>query len=174
MNNYYLNVSKYMASLKTDREKGFTLIELLVVVILMGLMAALAMPILIKQVEKARQAEARSALGAINRTQQAYRQEAATFGSLSQLPITLPPTNFYTFSDDLSAYAIADPEGSAQRAVAVTIYDNDVRNYASAVGQTPAGVYSAIVCEALDPYNDSATTSNSSGVISCVNSRQLR
>ncbi len=174
MNNYYLHLTKSGAGIIREPDRGFTLIELLAVVLIMGIMAGLALPILIKQVEKGRQAEARSTLGAINRTQQAYRQEKATFGALNQLPIVMPPTNYYNFSDDTAAYAAANPLGSAQRAQSVSVYDNDIRNYASAVGQTSAGTFTAIICEAFEPTDDSVTTSNLGGVINCVNGRQIR
>ena len=60
---------------KKNQNKGFTLIELLVVVIIIGVLAAIALPNLLNQVAKGRQAEAKNNLGAINRAQQAYRLE---------------------------------------------------------------------------------------------------
>ena len=60
-------------------EKGFTLIELLVVVIIIGVLAAIALPNLLNQVGKARMSEGKSTLGAINRGQQVYRTENPQF-----------------------------------------------------------------------------------------------
>ena len=73
--------------LKLNRKnmQGFTLIELLVVIIILGILAAIAIPSLLGQVAKGRQAEARVALGLINRAQQGYRYENGIFGTLSNL-----------------------------------------------------------------------------------------
>ena len=75
--------AKLLQNLRNKKgNKGFTLIELLVVVIIIGVLAAVALPNLLGQVAKGRQAEARNILGTINRTQQAHRLEFGTFGEL--------------------------------------------------------------------------------------------
>ncbi len=76
---------------RKPQDEGFTLIELLVVIIIIGILAAIALPSLLAQVAKAKQAEAKQNVGALNRAQQAYFLENQAFvtgaGSLSLLGV---------------------------------------------------------------------------------------
>ncbi|NJM68477.1 MAG: prepilin-type N-terminal cleavage/methylation domain-containing protein [Acaryochloris sp. RU_4_1] len=71
--------------IKKNGNKGFTLIELLVVVIIIGILAAVALPSMLNQASKARLASAKNQAGAINRAQQAYRLENAAFANQTSL-----------------------------------------------------------------------------------------
>jgi type IV pilus assembly protein PilA len=64
---------------KKNGEKGFTLIELLVVIIIIGILAAIALPSFLNQASKARQSEAKTYTGSMNRSQQAYFLEKQEF-----------------------------------------------------------------------------------------------
>jgi prepilin-type N-terminal cleavage/methylation domain-containing protein len=65
---------------KKDSEKGFTLIELLVVIIIIGILAAIALPSFLNQSNKAKQSEAKTYVGSLNKGQQAYFTEKSKFG----------------------------------------------------------------------------------------------
>ncbi|AFY37653.1 hypothetical protein Lepto7376_1300 [[Leptolyngbya] sp. PCC 7376] len=79
MKNFYYQLLQQLNSKKA--EKGFTLIELLVVIIIIGILSAIALPAFLNQANKARQSEAKQALGAINRGQQAYYLEKQLFST---------------------------------------------------------------------------------------------
>ena len=66
---------------KKNGEKGFTLIELLVVIIIIGILAAIALPSFLNQSNKAKQSEAKTYVGTLNKGQQAYYTEKSIFGS---------------------------------------------------------------------------------------------
>ncbi|MGF1522814.1 MAG: prepilin-type N-terminal cleavage/methylation domain-containing protein [Leptolyngbyaceae cyanobacterium] len=64
---------------RKKEEGGFTLIELLVVIIIIGILAAIALPSFLNQASRARETEGRTNIGAVNRGQQAYLLEFGKF-----------------------------------------------------------------------------------------------
>ena len=70
-----LKYLSYISNKKQKGEEGFTLIELLVVVIIIGVLAAVALPNLLSQVGKARETEIKNAVGTTLRQEQAYHFE---------------------------------------------------------------------------------------------------
>lgn len=69
----------------------------MVVIIIIGILAAIALPSFLNQANKARQSEAQTYIGAMNRGQQAYYLENREFGGLGDLDLGLSDSENYTY-----------------------------------------------------------------------------
>jgi type IV pilus assembly protein PilA len=157
--------AKYLQHLvrKNKGNEGFTLIELLVVIIIVGVLAAIALPSFLNQIGKARGSEAKSSLGTINRSQQAYRLETNGFAtSLTSLDAKING-KFYTFATGTTASA-------AFQSATATPTQSELKNSSAGVAQTGDN-FVQIICENTTTVaSASAPTvpTNTAGVLSCA------
>lgn len=66
--------------------KGFTLVELMIVVVIIGILAALAIPRFMRATTKSKQSEAKGILKQIYVMEHAYRQDKDTYVAGSAIP----------------------------------------------------------------------------------------
>jgi type IV pilus assembly protein PilA len=153
MNNVF--TAKLLNNLRNKKgNKGFTLIELLVVVIIVGVLAAVALPNLLGQVGKARETEAKNAIGTLNRGQQTFHFDAKTF-----VTDVLADGDFQTIENPFGVSLISDvyeydvPAGDDASSGAMTATpedatDDGVRGFAGQIDyDTDTGTYGMAVCQ---------------------------
>jgi prepilin-type N-terminal cleavage/methylation domain-containing protein len=86
-------------------EKGFTLIELMIVVVIIGILAALAIPRFMRATTKSKQSEAKQVLKQIYTMQHAYRQEYNTYWGNGTTASAAAPTAFGRIGVDIMTTA---------------------------------------------------------------------
>ena len=68
-----------------EREGGFTLIELLVVIIIIGILAAIAIPVFLNQRQKGYDAQAKSDLRNLATIEETYMTDNQHYGTLAEM-----------------------------------------------------------------------------------------
>ena len=138
---------------KTD--EGFTLIELLVVIIIIGILSAIALPSFLSQANKAKQSEAKTYVGSLNKGQQAFFTEQSKFADdISQLGVGIKTqTTNYTYN---TSAAGALTNATAVSRASLTTSAAGLKAYAGKVALQVAGSASdvtsvAILCETKGP-----------------------
>jgi type IV pilus assembly protein PilA len=166
-------------SFMTGRKKGegFTLIELLVVIIIIGILAAIALPSFLNQANKAKQSEAKQYVGTIVRAQQAYYLEESRFASnISALskPVADTTGNYSYSTTSASGALTAAVYGTPQPAAAALKAYSGTARVAVLTATSEATSYGA-VCQSngIGPTQLAAPTISDSGSATCTSGTLL-
>lgn len=144
---------------KKKADEGFTLIELLVVIIIIGILAAIALPSFLNQANKAKQSEAKTYVGSMNRAQQAYfleEDEFASAASFSNLGLGIKDTTSnYTYVIQAAPLTAGQVKMGAVPNTPGSGGDSSLKAYGGAVGVSAIGSGTstdattvAVLCEA--------------------------
>lgn len=136
--------AKYLQHLlsKKKNHEGFTLIELLVVIIIVGVLAAIALPSFLSQISRARASEGVTNVGSINRAQQVYRYQNTQFSSaVSDLDAQITQ-KYYSYEAANAGATSVDTE--------TTTNENDLKMVSGRAEQTNANTFNAVVCVGTD------------------------
>jgi type IV pilus assembly protein PilA len=140
---------------KKKGEQGFTLVELLVVIVIIGILTAIALPSFLNQTAKAKQVEAKTNMNSMNKIQQAFRIENATFSNnFGDLALG----RLVGGNNPAYAYTIPTATAAAFNGLATT-NDAALKSYSNAVtvatvaggGGVTNSQWDSIVCEAVTP-----------------------
>ncbi len=164
---------KHLTQKKQD--EGFTLIELLVVIIIIGILSAIALPSFLNQANKAKQSEAKTYVGSMNRAQQAYyleNDEFANDGKFGQLGLGIrTATDNYRYGitgggeNSTTVAHYGDPakgNGELNTASALKAYQGVVA--LGQISETSEATTLAVLCEALQSIAQGNETGEGAGI----------
>ncbi len=130
--------------------KGFTMVELMVVVLIVGILAAVAVPLMSGRIDGSKWSEGKAAMGTIGSALRAYAAEKGSFAStptLSEIGLSNNDLDGTYFTHD--AYAITSASASSGQ-VSFVITCTAASSARSGKPATPASM--TLTCSAANSY----------------------
>ena len=164
---------------RKQSEKGFTLVELLVVIIIIGILAAIALPNFLNQGAKAKQTEAKQNIGLINRSQTAFRSENQAFASSFDI-LGIGTLTGSTGAASTSNYSYTLTGGTDSTTTIATARDGALKAYSGGNGRftnsASQSTIASVLCEATTPgvTAASAPTTSATAAPTCPASGYVR
>ena len=116
---------------KFNNRKGFTLIELMIVVVIIGILAALAIPRFMQATTKSKQSEAKQLLKQIYTMQRTFRQATGAYGDNGAAAAaggaviqTFPDIGVEIMVDNMYAYSIVAAQNTFVATAAANLDDD--------------------------------------------------
>jgi type IV pilus assembly protein PilA len=138
---------------KKKADEGFTLVELLVVVIIIGILAAIALPSFLNQATAAKQSEGRQNISALTRAQQNWRGSNSSFAdNFDKLAIGVVKGQTKTDGSSSSVYTYTLNTTTQDLATHNAVFkDNKLKSYSggasTSVNAEGNPVWNSILCE---------------------------